>query len=85
MTPEQDDMVTALLELDEGLNDWEVKFIENMNGLRGTTLSEKQEAKLTQIYDIKVLGKEIDGFQTGFPEDNSNWSDRPEWRSSNEY
>ena len=69
MTTEQNDMVTAILELEEGLNDWEIEFIENMDQRRETLdlLSAKQVAKLTQIYDRKVLGKEIDGFQTDFP------------------
>ena len=39
-----------LLELEEGLSDWEIEFIESLDRLRGFAFSEKQISRLEEIW-----------------------------------
>ena len=51
------DELNDLLAADEGMNDWEVEFIDDMDQRRreGAPLTDNMKAKISQIWD-KVCG-----------------------------
>lgn len=54
------DLLDALLDVDDGMSNWEVKFVDDLDVRRqewGNTmrLSEKQMVKLTELYDEHCL------------------------------
>jgi len=49
---EAKDCLNALLELEEGLTDWEVNFIDSII-LQSYPMTEKQETAIFKIYDKK--------------------------------
>lgn len=52
MSEEQQRMLTDLLDLEDGLNDWEVEFVEDLSHRPpDRDLSDKQADKLQQIYN----------------------------------
>jgi hypothetical protein len=55
MTPIQIRMLNNILNIEEGLTDWEIQFIESLNKSREEPLSEKQDKILTRIYEEKGL------------------------------
>lgn len=50
MTEHEAYMLNALLELEDGLTDWEVEFIESLSN-QNRPLSQKQHDKLESIYE----------------------------------
>lgn len=50
------DLLDDLLELDEGLSDWEVQFIEDLNRRRnaGYSLTAGQKKKLAEIWEARA-------------------------------
>ena len=44
-----------LLDVEEGLNTWEIEFLESLDNQRLRTLSVKQLTKLDQIYRRVIL------------------------------
>lgn len=55
MTDDQRIMLDELLEVDDGLSDWEVEFVEDLDRHADRELTDKQESKLEQIWQ-KVFG-----------------------------
>ena len=55
MTSDQQEKLDELLEVDEGLNSWEIEFIESLHKQRLRSLSAKQLTKLDQIYRHVIL------------------------------
>ena len=53
-------MIDGLLELESGLTDWEINFVESIQKqfVIYKRLTDKQMVKLMMIYDYKVLKKE---------------------------
>lgn len=51
MTEDQLKKLDELLELEDGLSDWEVGFIENLSTQRSNALSDRQADKLQQIWE----------------------------------
>jgi len=49
---EWESMLTELLDIDEGLTDWEIKFLESINGLN--FLTHNQFLKLQQIWGNRI-------------------------------
>jgi hypothetical protein len=49
-------MLRELLDLEEGLSEWEIQFIESLfkQNRGGRVFTETQRAKLQQIYDDKA-------------------------------
>lgn len=62
------DQLDELLDLDEGLTDWQLGFIESLNEtMRSKGLSDKQAAKLQEIHEqviqgVKARRKPYEGF-----------------------
>lgn len=54
MTPEQLEMLDALLALEEGLTAWEVDFVEDLSHRRDRELSNYQHVKLREIFEHRV-------------------------------
>lgn len=55
MTPEEQDLLSELLDIDEGLTPWEVDFIEDLSNQRDTiVLSPVQRQKLEQIHKERI-------------------------------
>lgn len=56
MTDDELKMVRDLLDLDEGLNDWEIEFLDNLNNhWEHRNLTDRQLEKLEEIHDRKRL------------------------------
>ena len=53
MTPDEEKMLDALLDLEDGLSPWEVEFVDSIDKQRrrGHGLSLGQLQKLREIYD----------------------------------
>lgn len=48
-------MLDELLDLDDGLSDWEVQFLESLDRQRASGWTARQAEKLAQIY-VEKLG-----------------------------
>lgn len=51
-TGQEDSMIQELLELEEGLSDWEVQFIESLDN-QSSPCTERQAEKLYEIWRAK--------------------------------
>ena len=54
MDARQMEILDELLDCDAGLNDWELKFIDDLDKKRGRRLTSNQSTKLEQIYEETV-------------------------------
>ena len=54
MDARQMEILDELLDCESGLDDWQLKFIGDLDKKRGRVLSSKQSAKLEEIYEEKV-------------------------------
>lgn len=56
MDQEHATMLDELLELEDGLSDWEVEFIDRLSHQRDRSLTDGQASKLQQIWDERIAG-----------------------------
>lgn len=58
MTTEQAEKLNELLDMDEGLTEWELEFIDSLDQkMRSKNLSDHQSEKLEQVYAERVERK----------------------------
>ena len=64
MAEDWNSILEGLEELEKGLTDWEVNFVDDMRErlMLDREFTPKQESKLLQMYDERVLGARPDDY-----------------------